>query len=100
MNCGRCQGLMISDRFIDLEETGHLWMAGWRCMNCGHVVDHVTEYNRKRQAQGLVDVATVKRTVEHAPKVRKARSAQAGIVHSPQTESRAASMTGNESQAA
>jgi uncharacterized OB-fold protein len=47
------QGLMIPDRFIDLEETGHLWMTGWRCMNCGHVVDPVTEHNRKRQAQGL-----------------------------------------------
>ena len=100
MNCGRCQGLMITDRFIDLEETGYLWMTGWRCMNCGHVVDHVTEHNRKLQAQGLVDVATVKRTVEHASKIQKATSAQAGIVRSPQTDSRAASMIGNESQAA
>jgi hypothetical protein len=91
---------MIPDRFIDLEETGHLWMTGWRCMNCGHVVDHMTEHNRKLQAQGLVDVATVKRTVEHASKIPKATSAQADIFHPAQTESRAVSMTGNEGQTA
>jgi hypothetical protein len=44
---------MVPDRFIDLEETGHLWMSGWRCMNCGHVVDAVTERNRQLQARGL-----------------------------------------------
>ena len=56
MNCGRCAGLMVPDRFIDLEETGHLWMSGWRCMNCGHVVDPVTEHNRTLQARGPVGV--------------------------------------------
>jgi hypothetical protein len=55
---------MVPDRFIDLEETGHLWMSGWRCMNCGHVVDPVTERNRKLQAQGLVGVVTVPHTTK------------------------------------
>ena len=45
-------------------------------MNCGDVVDSVTEHNRKAQAQGLVDVMTVKRTVQYA-KIRNAASAQA-----------------------
>jgi hypothetical protein len=94
MNCGRCQGLMISDRFVDLEETGHLWMTGWRCMNCGHVVDHVTQHNRKLQAQGLGDVATVKRTVQHASKLPKATSAHTELFHPPHTDSRAVSITG------
>jgi hypothetical protein len=50
---------MVPDRFIDLEETGHLWMSGWRCMNCGHVVDAVTERNRQMQARRLVGVVNV-----------------------------------------
>lgn len=100
MDCRRCQGLMIRDRFIDLEETGHLWMTGWRCMNCGHVVDAVTEHNRKRQANGLVEVTAVKRPVELASKPKKPRSPQAGIFHPPQNELRAVPMNDNESQAA
>jgi hypothetical protein len=52
MTCTRCQGLMISDSFIDLEETGHLWMKAWRCMNCGCIADAVVEQNRKLQAAG------------------------------------------------
>jgi hypothetical protein len=79
MNCRRCQGLMIPDRFLDLEETGYLWMTGWRCMNCGDVVDHVTEHNRKLQAQGLVEVGTTKRIIEQPGTSSKATSAKAGI---------------------
>ena len=52
MTCTRCQGLMISDSFIDLEETGHLWMRAWRCMNCGCIADAVVEQNRRLQAAG------------------------------------------------
>ena len=82
MNCRRCDGLMVPDRFIDLEETGHLWMSGWRCMNCGHVVDSVTERNRKMQAQGLIDVLSLPQAVK-------------GVTGLPRLVS-----TGNESQAA
>ena len=64
MTCRRCQGLMVSDRFIDLQETGHLWMTGWRCMNCGHVVDPVTEENRKLQAEKRLTVAPVNVNVQ------------------------------------
>jgi hypothetical protein len=91
---------MIPDRFIDLEESGYLWMTGWRCMNCGHVVDPVTEHNRKRQAQGLVDVAMVKRPVEHAFKTKTSRSPQGGVFDSPQADSQAVSMISDKSQAA
>ena len=56
MTCMRCQGLMISDSFIDLEETGHLWMKAWRCMNCGCIADAVVEQNRRLQAAGRADV--------------------------------------------
>lgn len=55
MTCMRCQGLMISDSFIDLEETGHLWMKAWRCMNCGCIADAVVEQNRRLQAAERVN---------------------------------------------
>jgi uncharacterized Fe-S cluster-containing MiaB family protein len=40
MNCQRCNGLMVVDHFIDMaDDSGHLWMRGWRCVICGEVVD-------------------------------------------------------------
>ena len=27
---------------------GFMWMAGWRCLNCGHIYDPVIERNRQR----------------------------------------------------
>ncbi len=48
MNCSRCCGLMVEDHFMDFEgTTGHMWMNGWRCMNCGHVYDPMIERNRQ-----------------------------------------------------
>ncbi|TLY17138.1 MAG: hypothetical protein E6K69_02565 [Nitrospirae bacterium] len=50
MNCHRCNGLMVVDHFIDMEdEMGCLWMRGWRCMNCGDVED--PEIYRHRMIQ-------------------------------------------------
>ena len=49
MNCSRCRGLMTRDHFMDFEGTaGFMWMAGWRCLNCGHIYDPVIERNRQR----------------------------------------------------
>ncbi len=40
MGCQRCQGLMVVDHFIDMQDdSGHLWLRGWRCVNCGDVVE-------------------------------------------------------------
>jgi len=58
MKCMRCQGLMVEDHFIDLYWTGGLmWMKGWRCMNCGHVVDPLIEANRRLGAAALLALA-------------------------------------------
>jgi hypothetical protein len=56
MNCLRCRGLMVKDHFMDFEgPMGHMWMTGWRCMNCGHVYDPMIERNRQSaQAKVLV----------------------------------------------
>ena len=48
MNCSRCRGLMTKDHFMDFQGTaGFMWMAGWRCMNCGHIQDPLIEQNRQ-----------------------------------------------------
>ena len=50
MSCKRCRGLMVSDAFIDLDDdSGHLWLGVWRCVNCGEVVDLGIARNRLRE---------------------------------------------------
>ncbi len=47
MGCQRCKGLMIRDSFVDFrDDTGHLMFEGWRCLNCGEVVDPVVLTHR------------------------------------------------------
>ncbi len=42
MRCQRCQGYMISDHFIDLlNVSGEIDFTGWRCLNCGDIIDPV-----------------------------------------------------------
>lgn len=47
MRCPRCQGSMVHDRFMDLlDDTGQLHCDGWRCVNCGAIVDSAILRNR------------------------------------------------------
>lgn len=47
MSCHRCHGLMVRDSFVDLrDDTGRLKFQGWRCVNCGEVVDPVVLAHR------------------------------------------------------
>lgn len=47
MCCQRCNGLMLRDSFVDLrDDTGRLKFEGWRCLNCGEVVDPVVLTHR------------------------------------------------------
>jgi hypothetical protein len=42
MRCQRCHGFMISDHFMDtLNVSGEMNFKGWRCLNCGDIVDPV-----------------------------------------------------------
>ena len=56
MTCSRCSGLMVEDRFFDLEGTqGFMSMKCWRCINCGHAHDAVAEQSHlARQEKVLV----------------------------------------------
>lgn len=42
MRCLRCQGCLVPERFVDLmDDTGQLHCDGWRCVNCGAILDPV-----------------------------------------------------------
>ena len=55
---------MAKDHFLDLMESAEsMWMAGWRCLNCGNVLDPVTERNRR--GQGMAAVVSTARVPGH-----------------------------------
>jgi len=65
MTCTRCQGCMAKDYFLDLMESAdNIWMAGWRCLNCGNVFDPVMERNRR--GQGVAAVVSTARVPGHS----------------------------------
>lgn len=49
MECVRCQGLMVPDRFVDLVESGEAEFGGWRCLACGNITDPVIVANRQHR---------------------------------------------------
>lgn len=51
MQCKRCHGRMVTDYFIDMENSGDLWMPGWRCLVCGEVVDPLILKHRLAQTK-------------------------------------------------
>jgi DNA-directed RNA polymerase subunit RPC12/RpoP len=53
MRCARCGGLMVHEKFEDLGGLGssdHEY-AGWRCINCGAIVDPVIAAHRHLTSQ-------------------------------------------------
>lgn len=47
MTCQRCQGLMVADHCVDLEEgSTHLWIRVWRCVCCGDIIDSLIRRHR------------------------------------------------------
>jgi hypothetical protein len=50
MKCERCEGLLLQDDFLDMQETGGMWLRIWRCINCGHARDSVMVANRQHHA--------------------------------------------------
>jgi len=47
MACRRCQGLMVG---CILDKDLHGWIWGWRCANCGFLVDPRVDRIRKTQS--------------------------------------------------
>ena len=50
MTCIRCEGLMVSDILIDIQESSQpMWIRGWRCVACGNIVDKLILKHRMIQ---------------------------------------------------
>ena len=55
MECPRCKGVMVSDRFQDVaDETGAMKFSGWRCILCGEILDPVIFANRQTHQEPLL----------------------------------------------
>lgn len=51
MTCHRCHGLMVLEEICDFHEIGEaLCFDGYRCLQCGEIVDAVILDNRRRIA--------------------------------------------------
>jgi hypothetical protein len=49
MRCLRCQGCLVPERLVDLlDDTGQLHCDGWRCLNCGAILDPLVLGRRDR----------------------------------------------------
>ena len=58
MTCTRCEGLMVSDDLLDLQESFHpMRLEGFRCLSCGNVVDPLIQRNRMVRNPHLRPVA-------------------------------------------
>ncbi len=66
MSCYRCNGCMVEDFLLDMEDSsGPMWLKAWRCMNCGNVADSVLQRNRQIQVACAISDALSNR--ETAP---------------------------------
>ena len=54
MTCHRCGGLMLAEQYDDLHDYSEQAVSsGWRCVNCGAVLDPVILANR-HQSSGRI----------------------------------------------
>ncbi len=56
MECPKCKGLMMLERFSDF----FLIFYAWKCINCGSIIDRTISMNRRKStaAQDLHPVTT------------------------------------------
>jgi hypothetical protein len=47
MRCGRCNGIMVFEKFYSQEYS----FFGWRCLYCGEIIDKVILENRLAQSR-------------------------------------------------
>lgn len=65
MTCLRCDGLMVHEKFEDLDG---LWSSdheftGWRCLNCGAIVDPVIAAHKRITSSVVASIQAL--TTEH-----------------------------------
>ncbi|NGZ08983.1 MAG: hypothetical protein CV088_06280 [Nitrospira sp. LK70] len=54
MNCLRCNGLAVTDDSFAVQTGSSSDFHGWRCVNCGMIVDDVINQNRQGASQRRV----------------------------------------------
>ena len=48
MTCQRCNGLMVREQYDNLElDSAGYEISGWRCLNCGAIVDALIETHHR-----------------------------------------------------
>jgi hypothetical protein len=73
MTCTRCNGLMVADDLIDLQESYlPMWMRGWRCIACGNIVDPLIQRHRMGQRTGALNVVNARQVLPTLPRPAKA----------------------------
>jgi hypothetical protein len=71
MNCPRCNGYMMQDDYLDIQdETGQCRFVAWRCLICGEVLDPVILKHRSSPPEPMVDRARLPLAVRHLVNVR------------------------------
>ena len=74
MNCPRCQGLMVGEKYSDLQDdTGQNSFVAWRCLICGEVLDPVILKHRSAQPEPMIGRARLR---DKAPPRRKTRQSE------------------------
>lgn len=60
-SCARCAGLLVSEWYYDMNNTGELNVETLRCVQCGHRVDPVILQNQIRLSVESQSVQPVRR---------------------------------------
>lgn len=64
MNCLRCNGLAVRDDSLAVQIGSSSDFHGWRCVNCGMIVDDVINRNRQVISQRNVSSGSERRRYE------------------------------------
>jgi len=68
MDCLRCHGLMVQERFEDLRgDPQHISFRGWRCVCCGNVVDPVIIRHRTVGLSSVLPIHMAQSAAHAAP---------------------------------
>lgn len=65
MTCQRCDGLMVREQYDNLEfDSAGYEISGWRCLNCGAIVDTLIAAHHQSTHQAEPDQCWQRRLKE------------------------------------
>ena len=85
MTCHRCGGLMLAEQFDDPHDfTSETEFVGWRCVNCGSIVDPLIAWRQRRDSKPeLINNPTDKEGISMVRTVLLALSACVFLLGAP-----------------